>query len=420
MEPPDFEALNLSAQPTPFTFPVCEGWRAGSEGSVFQLANMFVFLGLMGGSGLYGLLYLFTFLTLGFFCSTLWSWSDPCTTDTFLWTLALFGTCLGQVLHVSYRLRSVTFDKDFEDLYNCVFKRLGVSLAQYGKIVACSERHVHTLERDHCFAMEGKTAIDKLSVLLAGRIRVTVNGEFLHYIYPFQFLDSPEWDSLRPSEEGIFQVTLRADNRCRYVSWRRKKLYLLFAKHRYLAKIFALVVRNDIADKLYSLNDKAFDSAGHRYDLRLPSFCHPPHLSPKDNRGQPHLSPKDNQGELHLSPENNRGQPHLSPKDNRRQPQPLPEDNRRQPQPLPEDNRRQPQPLPEDNRRQPQPLPEDNRDNRSRCQRTTGDNRSRCQRTTGDNRTCQLKTTKANCTCQLKTTRENGTFHPKTSWDNRT
>ncbi len=58
------------------------------------------------------------------------------------------------------------------------------------------------------------------------------------------------------------------------MAWRRKKLYLLFAKHRYIAKIFALVVRNDIAEKLYSLNDKAFDSSGHRYDLRLPSYCH--------------------------------------------------------------------------------------------------------------------------------------------------
>lgn len=69
-------------------------------------------------------------------------------------------------------------------------------------------------------------------------------------------------------------MTLRADNRCRYVAWRRKKLYLLFAKHRYIAKVFALVVRNDIAEKLFSLNDKAFDSSGHRYDLRLPSYCH--------------------------------------------------------------------------------------------------------------------------------------------------
>lgn len=35
---------------------------------------------------------------------------------------------------------------------------------------------------------------------------MTVDGEFLHYISPFQFLDSPEWDSLRPTEEGTFQV----------------------------------------------------------------------------------------------------------------------------------------------------------------------------------------------------------------------
>ncbi|KAM9353412.1 popeye domain-containing protein 3 [Symphorus nematophorus] len=276
MEPPDFEAMNFTVEPAAAGYPLCEQWREGSEGSVFHLAHIFLFLGFMGGSGFYGLIYLFTFLTLGFFCSTLWAWSDLCTTDSFLWSFALFGVCLGQVLHVSYRLRSVSFEKDFQDLYNCLFKKLGVSLTHFAKIVACCDGEIHSIEQDHCFAIEGKTAIDKLSVLLSGRIRVTVNGEFLHYIYPFQFLDSPEWDSLRPSEEGVFQVTLRADNPCRYVAWRRKKLYLLFAKHRYIAKIFALVVRNDIAEKLFSLNDKAFDRSGHRYDLRLPSYCHMP------------------------------------------------------------------------------------------------------------------------------------------------
>ncbi|CAL8287380.1 unnamed protein product [Merluccius merluccius] len=119
------------------------------------------------------------------------------------------------------------------------------------------------------------------------RMVVTVNGEFLHYIYPYQFLDSPEWDSLRPSEEGLFQVTLRADRRCRYVAWRRKKLYLLFAKHRYIAKVFALVVRNDIAEKLFSLNDKAVDGSGRRYDLRLPSYCH---AASQPDLDQPHAA----------------------------------------------------------------------------------------------------------------------------------
>ncbi|XP_056332165.1 popeye domain-containing protein 3 [Danio aesculapii] len=257
-------------------YPVCSEWKEHPEGSVFHLAHIMLVLGFMGGSGFYGLLYMFCFLTLGFFCYSIWAWSDPCTTDSFSWTFALFALCLGQLIHVAYRLRSVTFEKEFQDLYECLFKKLGVSLTHFGKIVESCEGDVHTIEKDHFFAMEGKTPIDKLSVLVSGRIRVTVNGEFLHFIYPFQFLDSPEWDSLRPSEEGFFQVTLRADIRCRYVAWRRKKLYLLFAQHRYIAKIFALLVRNDIAEKLFSLNDKAFDIRGFRYDLRLPSFCNGP------------------------------------------------------------------------------------------------------------------------------------------------
>ncbi|KAJ8005441.1 hypothetical protein DPEC_G00146680 [Dallia pectoralis] len=275
MEPPDFfpPLINVTAA---VVRPLCVEWRDQPEGAVFHLAGILMVLGFMGGSGFYGLLYLFSCLTLGFFCNTIWSWSDMCTTDTFLWSFALFGVCAGQVGHVAYRLRNVTFEKEFQDLYSCMFKRLGVSLTHFGRIVACCEGDIHIIEKDHCFAMEGKTAIDKLSVLLSGRIRVTVNGEFLHYIYPFQFIDSPEWDSLRPSEEGVFQVTLRADNCCRYVSWRRKRLYLLFAKHRYIAKVFALVVRNDIADKLYSLNHKAFDCRGFRYDIRLPTYSHIP------------------------------------------------------------------------------------------------------------------------------------------------
>ena len=110
-----------------------------------------------------------TLLTLGFFCATVWSWADACTTDGFLWNFALFGACVGQLVHVSYRLRSVTFDREFQELYNCMFKKLGVSLGHFGKVVACCDGDLQTLEKDHCFAMEGKTAIEKLSVLLSGR-----------------------------------------------------------------------------------------------------------------------------------------------------------------------------------------------------------------------------------------------------------
>lgn len=38
------------------------------------------------------------------------------------------------------------------------------------------------------------------------RVKVSQDGQFLHYVFPYQFLDSPEWESLQPSEEGTFQV----------------------------------------------------------------------------------------------------------------------------------------------------------------------------------------------------------------------
>lgn len=59
---------------------------------------------------------------------------------------------------------------------------------------------------------------------------MTVDGEFLHYIFPLQFLDSPEWDSLRPTEEGIFQVKVKGllgffntTENCSSTNWFRNK-----------------------------------------------------------------------------------------------------------------------------------------------------------------------------------------------------
>lgn len=169
MEPPDFKATNLTVEPEQRAYPLCDKWREGSESSVFQLANIFLLLGFMGGSGVFGRFYMFTFLTLGFFCATLWAWTDSCTIDAFLWCSALFAVCLGQFLRAACRIRSVSFERDFKELYLCMFKKIGVSRSQFGKIVSCCDRNIHTIEKDHFFAIEGKTSIDKLSLLMSGR-----------------------------------------------------------------------------------------------------------------------------------------------------------------------------------------------------------------------------------------------------------
>ncbi|XP_031466700.1 popeye domain-containing protein 3 [Phasianus colchicus] len=257
-----------------YAHPTCVTWKQEAEGSIYHLASILFVVGFMGGSGFFGLLYVFSLLGLGFLCSSVWAWLDVCAADIFSWNFILFVICFVQFIYVTYQVRSVSFDKEFQELYSALFQPLGISLTVYRKIVLCCDAEVVTLEKEHCYAMQGKTPIDKLSLLVSGRIRVTVDGEFLHYIFPLQFLDSPEWDSLRPTEEGIFQVTLTAETDCRYVAWRRKKLYLLFAKHRFISRLFSILIGSDIAEKLYALNDRVHVGKGFRYDIRLPNFYH--------------------------------------------------------------------------------------------------------------------------------------------------
>lgn len=56
------------------------------------------------------------------------------------------------------------------------------------------------------------------------------------------------------------------------MSWRRKKLYLLFAQHRYISRLFSVLIGSDIADKLYALNDRVYTGKTYHYDIRLPNF----------------------------------------------------------------------------------------------------------------------------------------------------
>lgn len=70
------------------------------------------------------------------------------------------------------------------------------------------------------------------------------------------------------------QVTLTADEDSRYISWRRRRLYLLMSKNRYVARLFSVMLGYDIAEKLYNLNNKLYIKSGMLLDIRLPSLYH--------------------------------------------------------------------------------------------------------------------------------------------------
>lgn len=69
-------------------------------------------------------------------------------------------------------------------------------------------------------------------------------------------------------------MTLTAEEDSRYVSWRRRRLYLLMSKNRYIARLFSLMLGYDIAEKLYNLNNKLYIKSGMLLDIRLPSLYH--------------------------------------------------------------------------------------------------------------------------------------------------
>ncbi|XP_052013884.1 popeye domain-containing protein 2 isoform X2 [Apodemus sylvaticus] len=275
--------------------PVCSSWRQDVEGAVYHLANCFLLMGFMAGSGVYGCFYLFGILGPGFLCCVLWGWFDACGLDVVLWNALLSVACLLQLAQLVYQVRVNTLPQEFTLLYRTLCLPLQVPMQVYKEIVHCCHEQVLTLATEQTYAVEGETAINRLSLLLSGRVRVSQDGQFLHYIFPYQFMDSPEWESLHPSEEGTFQVTLTAETECSYISWPRKNLHLLLNRERYISRLFSALLGYDISEKLYTLNDKLFAKFGLRFDIRLPSLYHV--LSPSASDGEPE-SEKDDEEAL--------------------------------------------------------------------------------------------------------------------------
>ncbi|XP_041858155.1 popeye domain-containing 2 isoform X2 [Melanotaenia boesemani] len=255
--------------------PLCDGWSNNTEGAIYHLGNTILFLGYMGGSGAYGCLFIFGFLSPAFLCLTLWGWLTMCSLDVFTWNLLLLLVCLFQVCHLLFRLHQEGIrGEELSSLYQAVYLPLGVPVQVFKEIARAFENKVVELKAGEMYAVEGKTPIGQLSFLLSGRISVSLEGQFLHYIHRHQFLDSPEWESLRPNEEGKFQVTLTADEDSTYISWRRRRLYMLISKERYIARLFSVMLGYDIAEKLYNLNNKLYIKSGVLLDIRLPSLYH--------------------------------------------------------------------------------------------------------------------------------------------------
>ncbi len=250
---------------------VCESWLPPNH-LLFQLANIFLLLSYLSTNSIYGVLYLRSCLAIGSVFFGLWGWLVLCAADTLLWN-TIFTVVNGlHIVSIVWKLHPfIRFPHDVEMVFRDLFQPLRVSRHSFKKIYLCT-REIQTLKSKDVYAIEGRTPVDKLSLLLSGRVSVIRGGQTLHIIDSHQFLDSPEWFGVGSHE--TYQVSIIALEESRLLVWNRDKLKLTISNDNYLQSVLDNILGRDVVKKLLLVTDSMGNqqlSASERSKLIVPS-----------------------------------------------------------------------------------------------------------------------------------------------------
>ncbi|XP_062589590.1 popeye domain-containing protein 3-like [Saccostrea cucullata] len=238
---------------------------------LFQMANSVLLGALASPASKHGTLFMHSCFVLGFLLLSIWSWVILCAPDYFSWNFSFMVINAVQALVILYNIRPVKFCDDLEDVYVTVFQPLRVPRHLYKKLVSPDYCTLGMLHEGEVYASQGISKIDRLGLLIAGRMSVYSSHQELHQVQAKEFIDSPEFESAISGDDK-YQVSIVAVSTCRYIFWQRSGLEYLLIKEPYLASLLRAVLGRDITNKLYSINDKLVKNKGSRMDIRLPSI----------------------------------------------------------------------------------------------------------------------------------------------------
>ncbi len=131
--------------------------------------------------------------------------------------------------------------------YRNLFRPLGVSRVDFQRLYSYT-RGIQTIKPKDIYAMEDQTVVDRLSLLLSGRVSVVRGGVTRHIVDCYQFLESPEWFGMNSSDK--YQVSIVALEESQLLVWNRDKLKLSISSDRYLQIILDHILGRDIVKKL--------------------------------------------------------------------------------------------------------------------------------------------------------------------------
>ncbi|KAH7640065.1 hypothetical protein DERF_014164 [Dermatophagoides farinae] len=229
-------------------FVPCTDWN-GPHHIFLQFANFFIFIGLFFSStSIYSLLFLRSMLLSANLITLLWIWLVSCSSDLLFWNSLFALINFTHMIIIFCKLHPfIRFPHEVEMAYRNLFRPLGVSRYDFKRLYSCT-RTIQILKPKDIYAMENETLIDKLSLLLSGRVSVVRNGHTCHIIDCYQFLESPEWFGMNTSD--TYQVSFIALEESQLLVWNRDKLKLSISSDRYLQTILDHILGKDIVKKL--------------------------------------------------------------------------------------------------------------------------------------------------------------------------
>lgn len=135
----------------------------------FHIASLLILISFLSPNGIYGILWLRTFMLIGSSLMVLWGWLIFCSRDFAVWNaLFAFINLVHIVVICVHICHSVKFPSIIEQAYFTLFKPLKVSRQKFEKILKC-KYEIKAFPRGTTYAIEDFTKIETLGLILRGR-----------------------------------------------------------------------------------------------------------------------------------------------------------------------------------------------------------------------------------------------------------